>query len=301
MSLKDECEQVQQQYVGNCSGAVKAIAKQWGCPLPEKDANGLIDFFNSASSGWRAVSADDAQKLADMEWLVIAGKKDNPNGHVVAVMPGGKKASGGYQYVDQEGNTGTAANHGKFPRACSTSMGGWPGARSNGDKTVFDAWGNAKNYQGVKYWAASVVGSVDDQPRVKDILANLENSRGARDDLANVCGVLLGKDRNAIVQEVMRHDFSVRGFDGLVFMRHTGQRVSLIRHGYPNNRQLHLVLYDDPAGLLLAAHMEADELADPVGHILMVLSGQSADYRGGKTAFLSMVRSWNVAFSPRTV
>jgi hypothetical protein len=299
MSLKNECEQVQQLYVGNCSGAVKAIAKDWGCPLPEKDANGLIDFFNTASSGWRAVSADDAQKLADMEWLVIAGKKDSPNGHVVAVMPGGQKASGGYSYTT-DGKKATAANHGNYPRACSTAMGSWPGAVSNGEKTVFDAWGGVENYRGVKYWAAPVVGSIEDQPRAKDILANLENSRGASDDRANICGVLLGKDRNAIVQEVLRHDFSVRGFDGLVFMRHTGQRVSLIRHDYPNNRQLHLVFYDDPEGLQVAAHMEADELADPIGHILMVLTGQSADYRGGKAELLAMIPAWDVAFSPRT-
>ena len=45
-------------------------------------------------------------------------------------------------------------NKGNYPRSCSTALGPWPGAISNGTKSVFDAWGSKSNYIGVKYWLA---------------------------------------------------------------------------------------------------------------------------------------------------
>ena len=41
--------------------------------------------------------------------------------------------------------------HGKFPPAMSTSLGSWPGAMSDGDKTVWDPWANA-SFASVKFW-----------------------------------------------------------------------------------------------------------------------------------------------------
>ena len=70
------------------------------------------------------------------------------------MLPGDKQKSGGYTATNKKGQTFTARDYGMFPKSCSTAAGSWPGARSNGDKSSFDAWGNADNYKGVKYWVA---------------------------------------------------------------------------------------------------------------------------------------------------
>jgi hypothetical protein len=157
--LKSACGTAHLQYPKNCSGAVRLIAKEMGFNLPpELGANGLIDYFENASNGWLVVNETDAQTAADNGRLVIAGKKDNPNGHVVVVMPGGKISSGGYDYTDSKTKKLVKArSHGQFPRACSTSLGSWPGGVSKGEKTVFDSWGNDTNYRGVKYWVSPLV------------------------------------------------------------------------------------------------------------------------------------------------
>lgn len=43
-------------------------------------------------------------------------------------------------------------SHGDYPRCMSRAMGSWPGGVSNGDKTVFDPFGNDKKFALVKYW-----------------------------------------------------------------------------------------------------------------------------------------------------
>ena len=45
---------------------------------------------------------------------------------------------------------------GAFPRAMSASSGAWPGARSRGDKTVWDPWGNDATFLAVKFWARQI-------------------------------------------------------------------------------------------------------------------------------------------------
>jgi hypothetical protein len=171
--LDSACQLAHVKAQGNCSGAVRIIAHEMGVELPDYDANHLIDYFNDSAQGWVAISAQDAQDAADSDRLVVAGKKATPNGHVVVVMPGRMKASGGYQYTDRKtGKLQTAANHGTYPRSCSTAKGGWPGGISKGEKTVFDAWGNMDAYAGVKYWT----------PHLRDrwIDPELELSAGAR-------------------------------------------------------------------------------------------------------------------------
>ena len=150
--LKTACLEAYSKYQGNCSGAVKYVARQMGYDLPDYTANGLVDYFNIPANGWARGTADQAQQAADKNRLVVAGKRDSPNGHLVVVMPGGKVASGGYFYTDNQGKVQKAANHGFYPRALSTSLGTWPGAKSKGDKSVFDAWGNLQNYLTVLYW-----------------------------------------------------------------------------------------------------------------------------------------------------
>lgn len=161
--LKSACTAGRTKFPADCSGAVKHIAFQLGSALPSLNANQLVDYFNEAKNGWTVVDETRAQTLADAGNLVIAGKRDSPNGHLVVVYPGGKKASGGYAYTDKKsGKSMMAANHGQYPRACSSSLGGWPGAVSEGDKTVFDSWGSATNYVGVRYWSAPPLGPVAD-------------------------------------------------------------------------------------------------------------------------------------------
>lgn len=43
-------------------------------------------------------------------------------------------------------------DHGKYPPAMSTSLGSWPGAMSDGDKTVWDPWGTDAAFAKVRFW-----------------------------------------------------------------------------------------------------------------------------------------------------
>lgn len=153
-NLTGACSLAHVRQPGNCSGAVRLIAKEMGFSLPELSADGLVDYLDNPKNAWTTVSETEAQTAADRNRLVIAGKKAIPNGHVVVVMPGGKVPSGGYSYKDKMGKVQKAANHGSYPRACSTSQGSWPGGISKGDKSVFDSWGSLEGYKGVKYWLA---------------------------------------------------------------------------------------------------------------------------------------------------
>lgn len=155
-NLRGICEEAYKLFPTNCSGAVKEVASRMGYPLPNLDANALIDYVQRA--GWEEVDERRAQTFADSNRLVIAGKKEVGNGHVVIVLPGGMARSGGYNYVDKkDGKTKTAAYHGVNPRSCSTSQSGWPGAMSKGDRSVRDAW-SAEAYKSVRYWVAPLYG-----------------------------------------------------------------------------------------------------------------------------------------------
>jgi hypothetical protein len=153
--LSGFCPLARKVSPGNCSGLLKFMASMVGVYLPDKQANDLIDFM---ATYWTQITEDQAQDYADQGRFVVAGKKNQPNGHVVVIMSGGKASSGGYQYEDSNGETQTAANHGQYPRACSTG-GGWPGAESEGDKSVYDSWGNKHKYAAVKYWLAPLPGT----------------------------------------------------------------------------------------------------------------------------------------------
>jgi hypothetical protein len=156
--LKGYCQEASKLHPTNCSGAVKYVARMMGYPLPDLQANQLIDHIKKA--GWEEVDERRAQNFADSNRLVIAGKKDVPNGHVVVVLPGGMARSGGYSHVDKKDHkTKKAAYHGDYPRSCSTALSGWPGAMSEGDKSVRDAW-SERDYKSVQYWVAPLYGPV---------------------------------------------------------------------------------------------------------------------------------------------
>lgn len=156
--LKKACDDAYAKYNSSCSHAVWYIITQMlDKDFKWLDANHLVDFLN-ASTDWEDVSVDDGSALALTGVAVIGGlKKPGDHGHVIAIYPGPKKASGGYkyEYTDKKTKkkvTDTMRSHGNFPPALSTSIGTWPGAKSRGDKTVWDPWANDDLFKTVKFW-----------------------------------------------------------------------------------------------------------------------------------------------------
>jgi hypothetical protein len=79
------CEKWWNHYQGDCSGFVKAVAKELGVTL-----TGMADDIvgEIQRPPWiRLNSAAQAAQQASLG-LVIAGLKATPNGHVVVVVPG---------------------------------------------------------------------------------------------------------------------------------------------------------------------------------------------------------------------
>jgi hypothetical protein len=141
----------------SCSHAVwYVVQKLVNSKEPLRTANDLIDYM-TFSNDWREVNVDDAWKLANEGKVVVGGKKDDPNGHVIVIYPGTKIGGGGYKYNYTNKMTAkkeqlVMRSHGMLPRCLSRSMGQWPGAVSKGDKTVFDPWGNDAAFKQVKFW-----------------------------------------------------------------------------------------------------------------------------------------------------
>lgn len=156
--LKEWCAEAYAKYPDSCSHAVRYVIKEAGLKTPKNfdylNANALLDYFEQ---NWTNITDDPAkaQRLADQGKIVVAGKKEagGKNGHVVIVYPGGLKGAGGYKYMYQKlGKELIMEEKGQYPRAMSTSIGSWPGAKSLGEKTVFDSWANEESYRQVKYY-----------------------------------------------------------------------------------------------------------------------------------------------------
>ncbi len=149
--LKDLCDQAYDDNPHSCSHAVWQVIRHFRPEQTWKNANALIDEISS-SEAWREVAIGELSHLANQGILVVGGKKESGHGHVVVVYPGPEKRDGGFYYKDKvTGDQVLAKAHGMFARSMSTSMGSWPGAKSRGDKTVYDAWGSRKFYD-VKFW-----------------------------------------------------------------------------------------------------------------------------------------------------
>jgi hypothetical protein len=149
--LRTACDEAYVQYPHSCSHAVWYVIKKYVSDQPYLTANGLIHNL-TASPQWQEVQLSELSKLASDGVLVVGGAADTPNGHVIVVYPGKEKFCGGYFFKDKaSGKQMKAPPDGMYALAMSTSMGRWPGAKSNGDKTVFDPWGAAK-FEKVKFW-----------------------------------------------------------------------------------------------------------------------------------------------------
>ena len=151
--LKAAADAAYDKNPDSCSNAVWDVLRAVFDPkTPYRTANVLVDYM---TDNWEEVSLDKAAELANQGVVVVGGKKETTNGHVIVVYPGPTQNSGGYLLPAKEGQKPRVqGSHGKFPPAMSTSLGKrWPGAMSRaGDKTVWDPWGNDANFALVKFW-----------------------------------------------------------------------------------------------------------------------------------------------------
>ena len=149
--LRQACEQGFHKYPKSCSHAVMYLIRQYKPEQPYFTANDLIDHL-AASHEWQEVSLAELSALASQGDLVVGGAKDGGHGHVIGVYPGTEKPRGGYYFTNKvTGEKLLVQSSGMYARAMSTSMGTFPGAMSNGDKTVRDPWGELA-FRKVRFW-----------------------------------------------------------------------------------------------------------------------------------------------------
>jgi hypothetical protein len=147
--LKTACHEAYKAHPRSCSHAVWYVIKKIvDETFQYQQANPLIDMLDKQ---WTAVDVAAAAQLANQGDVVVGGLKATQNGHVVIVFPGPMKSRGGY-IATVRGRPTRIAERGSYPLALSTSMGSWPGAMSDGDKTVWDPWGNDDTFKNVKFW-----------------------------------------------------------------------------------------------------------------------------------------------------
>lgn len=128
----DACKKSYAAWKDDCSGFVRAVAKELGITL-EGNADSIV---SSISIYWTPVTdAAQAVQLAEKGTLVIGGLKSSQHtpsrshGHVVVVVPG-------------------AMYQGKYPIVWGGSIGS---AASQGTKSVGEVW-NRADRDNVKYW-----------------------------------------------------------------------------------------------------------------------------------------------------
>lgn len=152
--LKDMCKQAYNLYPKSCSHAVWHVIKQYKPDQHFMQANQLLNHI-SLSPEWQKVQLSDLSRLASNGILVVGGLQEiekGHHGHVIVVYPGSEKNRGGYYYKTRAGKHELMPEKGIYARSMSTSIGSFSGAKSNGDKTVWDPWGSDVKFQKVKFW-----------------------------------------------------------------------------------------------------------------------------------------------------
>lgn len=98
------CEQHWDAYKTDCSGFVKAVAKDFGIVLTGL-ADSIVDQIEQAP--WKTLASGVEAAAKASVGLVVAGLKATPHGHVVIIVPG-KLAHGKYPtgYWGQLGGLG---------------------------------------------------------------------------------------------------------------------------------------------------------------------------------------------------
>ena len=90
LTVKQACENEWEKWKSDCSGFVKAVAADVGVTLTGQ-ANDIIDKMGKMPWLQLAHDANKAVTDAGMNYLVIAGLKAKPYGHVVVIVPGPAK------------------------------------------------------------------------------------------------------------------------------------------------------------------------------------------------------------------
>lgn len=150
IKLKKACDQAYDMFPGSCSHAVWHIISQYIPTQNWMDANALMAHIKGQRH-WKQVQLAELGRLAREGSLVVGGKTETGNGHVIAVYPGPDRPAGGYAYT-KDGKQETLRTRGAYAAALSTSLGAWPGAKSKGDKTVWDPWANDAKFAQVTFW-----------------------------------------------------------------------------------------------------------------------------------------------------
>jgi hypothetical protein len=152
--LAKACKAAYKEATNSCSHAVWHVLKAMLDPKePYRQANELVDWMNK-SPAWGLVDLEKGFALANEGKVVVGGKKETGHGHVIVIYPGDKKLNGGYVYYYKAGNKNlTMEGKTMYPRCLSTSNGSWPGAKSDGDKTVWDPWGKDAKFNLVRFWS----------------------------------------------------------------------------------------------------------------------------------------------------
>lgn len=149
-TLKARADEAYDLHPGSCSHSVWHVIKLYQPNQLWMNANALVDHM-VADRHWTEIDVSKAGELARAGELVVGGKKESGNGHVIVVYPGPDKAAGGYTYT-RNGQSQTLRQRGSYPLAMSTSLGSWPGAMSRGDKTIWDPWANDARFAEVRFW-----------------------------------------------------------------------------------------------------------------------------------------------------
>lgn len=148
--LKTASDDAVVKYPASCSHAVWHVIKAFVPEQPFRVANELVTALDQ-DRRWKPVPVAELAERASRGELIVGGLKTQPNGHVIVVYPGLPKPAGGYAYTSG-GKSQTMRPRGMYARAMSTSLGGWAGAKSNGDETVWDSWANDTKFAEVKFW-----------------------------------------------------------------------------------------------------------------------------------------------------
>jgi hypothetical protein len=118
----------------NCSGFIKSVAKSLNIPLPQLQADGILE---SIENSWETLSSgSDAAKKAAAGFFVLAGLKSKDHskkvtqGHVVIVIDG-------------------ALYRATYPKCWGGSTGT---AQSKGDKSVGEVWNTVDRNKVVYYF-----------------------------------------------------------------------------------------------------------------------------------------------------
>lgn len=148
--LEAVADEAYDKYPASCSHAVWHVIKRYVPDQAYRTANVLLDFLDT-DRRWKSVPVSEVAERASRGELIVGGLKESPNGHVVVVYPGAAKPAGGYAYTSG-GKSVTMRARGPYPRVMSTSLSGWPGAKSRGDKTIWDPWASDAKFNQVKFW-----------------------------------------------------------------------------------------------------------------------------------------------------